>query len=147
MAYAMKACQEAGGAPADSNGDVEEPIRDLVRWLEMSWNSSASAGFATSFAEDADFINILGMHHTGRSSIEAGHRQIFDTIYKGSRVGYALEKVRFVRPDVAIAFVRARLELLDGKILEARPTLTLARTGNRWQIVVLQNTLIADRAA
>ena len=147
MAYAMKACQEAGGAPADSNGDVEEPIRDLVRWLEMSWNSSASAGFATSFAEDADFINILGMHHTGRSSIEAGHRQIFDTIYKGSRVGYTLEKVRFVRPDVAIAFVRARLELLDGKILETRPTLTLARTGNRWQIVVLQNTLIADRAA
>jgi uncharacterized protein (TIGR02246 family) len=147
VAYAMKAGQESNGASASRNGELEEPIRDLVRWLEMSWNSGASAGFATSFAEDADFINILGMHHTGRSAIEAGHRQIFDTVYKGSRVAYTLERVRFVRPEVAIAFVRARLELLAGKVLEARPTLTLSRTGERWQIVFLQNTLIADRAA
>ena len=131
---------------------ADQTVERAAKKLQQLANQLAGEGglkakLAQPLAEDADFINILGMHHTGRSSIEAGHRQIFDTIYKGSRVGYTLEKVRFVRPDVAIAFVRARLELLDGKILEARPTLTLARTGNRWQIVVLQNTLIADRAA
>lgn len=145
MAFLMKAGEDAMRASSPRRG--EEQIRDLVKWLEISWNSSASAGFATPFAEDADFINILGMHYNGRSSVEAGHRRIFDTIYKDSRSTWSVEKVRFVRTDVAIAFVRVRLELCNGKVLEARPTLTLEKSVERWQIVAFQNTLIGEDGA
>jgi uncharacterized protein (TIGR02246 family) len=89
--------------------DAEQEIQQIVKKLERAWNAGDSTAFAAPFAEDADFVDVLGLHHSGRAPIEAGHRQVFDTIYQGSRVGYSVEGIRFVRPDVAIAFIRARL--------------------------------------
>jgi hypothetical protein len=34
------------------------------------------------------------------------HQNIFETIYKGSHASFALRKVRFLRPDVAVVFAR-----------------------------------------
>jgi uncharacterized protein (TIGR02246 family) len=66
----------------------EQELRDIVSGLETAWNSGNSVGWAGFFAEDADFIHILGGHFTGRRAIEQGHRAIFDTIYKGSTNKY-----------------------------------------------------------
>ena len=79
----------------------EKALHGMVYQLEGAWNAADSASFAALFAEDADFIHILGGYYTGRAAIEAGHRMIFGTIYKGSTVRYSVEKIRFVRPDVA----------------------------------------------
>ncbi len=122
----------------------EQSIYELIRQLEQAWNKGDSRKFAAPFAEDADFINILGKHYTGRSTIEAGHREIFDTIYKGSHCRYAIEGVRFLREDVALAFVHAVLELANGKTMNARPTLVLTKNQQKWQIGALQNTTISD---
>jgi uncharacterized protein (TIGR02246 family) len=107
-------------------------------------------------------VDILGRHHWGRVAIEAGHRQIFDTIYRGSRNLYSVEQIRFVRPDVAIAFIHARLmSRLGGAVddarrflradldqtmgeAQARPTLLLSKDRDKWEIVAFQNTKIAD---
>ena len=48
-----------------------------------AWERADGASFATAFAEDADFVNILGAAFSGRGSIAAQHQLIFDTIYKG----------------------------------------------------------------
>lgn len=87
----------------------ERPLQEVVEKLETAWNNYDSAAWAALFAEDADFIHILGGHFHGRNDIEQGHRMIFDTIYKGSRNSFTVEGTRFVRPDVAIVFVRAHL--------------------------------------
>jgi uncharacterized protein (TIGR02246 family) len=121
----------------------ELSIQEIVRQLETAWNSGDSIKFAEPFADDADFIDIRGDHHIGRANIERGHRQVFDTIYKGSRVRYAVEGTRFVRPDVAVVFLRARLDLRDNTTpvpTGARPTLVIANEGGQWQIVAFQNT-------
>src|SRR5262249_3347366 len=97
--------------------------------------------------------------HQGRAAIEAGHRHIFATIYKGSRAEYRIERVRFVRPDVAVAFVHARLwsrlaVAVDDPRREAhigatmsesqpRSILILAKTGDRWQVVAVQHARVA----
>ncbi len=83
--------------------DRQRPIHDIVRQLERAWNDGDSQHYAVVFAADADFINILGMHYKGRSTIEAGHREIFDTIYKDSRSNYSVEDIRLLGEDVAIA--------------------------------------------
>ena len=62
----------------------EQVLHQIVEQLEAAWNSGDSVALAAPFAEDADFIHILGGHFKGRVSIEKGHRAIFDTIYKGS---------------------------------------------------------------
>ena len=143
----------------DQSAD-ERAIRDIVARAEAAWNASDSAGFAAAMADDIDFINVLGERHQGREAVERGHRHIFDTIYRGSRARYAIEGIRFVRPDVAIAFIRGRLisKLPPSAIAsatrqvetsdemhesEARPTMILAKDDGRWRIVAFQNTSIA----
>jgi hypothetical protein len=72
-----------------------------------------------------------------------------------------VEHVRFVKPDVAMAFVRASLQSrLGGAVddaqraikaelnqnmseAQARPTLVLSRERAKWEIVAFQNTKIA----
>src|ERR1039457_3086676 len=102
----------------------ERALHGMVYQLEAAWNAADSASFAALFAEDADFIHILGGYYTGRAAIEAGHRMIFGTIYKGSSVRYSVEKIRFLRPDVAMIFLRQFLQFQEGGAaseLEARP--------------------------
>lgn len=125
-------------------------IHRVVKHMEEAWNKSDSAGFARPFVEDADFINIRGAHYNGRSAIEAGHRHLFDTIYKGSENQFTVESIRFVGADVAIAFVRSNLKWYEGGATregQARPSMLLARSKGDWHIVVLQNTLVAPEGA
>ena len=138
----------------------ERAIHDIVERCEAAWNAGDGEAWAADFAEDADFVDILGDHHRGRAAIAAGHRHIFATIYRGSRVQYQVERLRFVRPDVVIVFLRARLwgrlavatddprrEAHVGATMsesQARPTLILAKTGDRWGIAAFQNTRVAS---
>lgn len=125
----------------------EQAIRRVVMHIEDAWNASDSVAFATAFSTDADFIHILGGHFQGRAAIEGGHRQIWDTIYKGSAVAFEVEGIRFVRPDVAIAFVHSTLTFPGREgagQTQARPTLILSKDNGLWQIVAFQNTLIGE---
>src|SRR5271166_321028 len=125
----------------------ERALHEMVYHLEAAWNAGDGKSFAEPFAEDADFIHILGGYYTGRAAIEAGHRMIFGTIYKGSTVRYSVEKIRFLRPDVAIVFLRQFLQFREGGVaseLEARPTIVAEKRDGDWQIVALQNTRITE---
>ena len=128
----------------------ERPLCEIVEKLESAWNNGDGVAWAALFADDADFIHVLGGHFNGRADIERGHRRIFDTIYKGSRNNFTVEKARFVRPDVAIVFLRGNLTwYLNGaeQHIEARPTLVAERLSDgRWRIVTFQNTLVTKDA-
>jgi len=128
----------------------ERALHEMVYHLEAAWNAADGKGFAEAFAEDADFIHILGGYYTGRAAIETGHRMIFGTIYKGSTVRYSVEKIRFLRPDVAIVYLRQYLQLKEAGApsdVEARPTIIAEKRDGKWQIVNLQNTRITEAGA
>jgi uncharacterized protein (TIGR02246 family) len=128
----------------------EKALHEMVYHLEAAWNAADGPGFAEPFAEHADFIHILGGYYKGRAAIEAGHRMILGTIYKGSTVRYSVERIRFLRPDVAIVFLRQYLQFHEGGSpteLESRPTLIADKNDGTWQIVLLQNTRITEAGA
>ena len=128
----------------------ERALHCMVYELEQAWNAADGTAFAAPFTEDADVIHILGGYYTGRPAIEAGHRMIFGTIYKGSTVRYGVERIRFLRPDVALVFLRQHLQFFeDGqpRELEARPTIVAERTDGKWRIAALQNTRISEAGA
>ena len=128
----------------------EKALHEMVYHLEAAWNAADGQSFAEAFADDADFIHILGGYYTGRAAIEAGHRMIFGTIYKGSTVRYSVERIRFLRPDVAIVFLRQYLQFQEGGAasdLEARPTIVADKHDGKWQIVHMQNTRITETGA
>src|SRR6185437_9634371 len=128
----------------------ERALHGMVYELEQAWNAADGTAFAAHFADDADFVHILGGYYTGRAAIEAGHRMIFGTIYKGSTVHYRVERVRLLRPDVALIFLRQHLQFLEdgqSRELEARPTIVAEKVEDKWRIAALQNTRISEAAS
>ena len=83
----------------------------------------------------------------GRPAIEAAHRHIFETIYRGSHAAFVLRSIRFLRPDVAVVFARAHVKFKEGneeREIETRPTLIVVKEQEKWQIVAFQNTKISE---
>lgn len=128
----------------------ERTLHKLVYQLESAWNAGDGDAFAGLFTEDADVIHILGGYYSGREAIRAGHRMIFGTIYKGSSVRYSVEKIKFLRPQIALVFLRQHLEFAAGapvEELDARPTIVAEKIDDKWRIVALQNTRISEVGA
>ncbi len=125
----------------------EQVIEGILQQIETAWNRYDSISFAAAFAEDANFIHIFGGQLDGRPAIEAAHWHIFETIYKGSRASFVLRSIRFLRPDVALAFARAQVKFKEGneaREIETRPTLVVIKEQEKWQIVAFQNTKISE---
>lgn len=143
-----KASSKNGLAPRSHRVTADEKaIHQIVKDMENAWNASDSQGFTSPFVDDATFIHIFGGQLDGRTAIEASHRIIFDTIYKGSRLRFDVRGVRFLRLDVALAFTQGNLTFhdpADAREINARPTMVLVKEHGTWRIIALQNTRITD---
>ncbi len=125
----------------------EGAIQAILQQIEAAWNAYDSVSIAALFAEDANFIQIFGGQLDGRTAIEAAHRVIFNTIYRGSHASFMLRSIRFLRPDVAIVFARAHVKFKENnetREIETRPTLIVVKEQAKWQIVAFQNTKISE---
>jgi uncharacterized protein (TIGR02246 family) len=125
----------------------EQVIQGLLQQIETAWNRYDSINLAAVFAEDANFIHIFGGQLDGRAAIEAAHRHIFETIYKGSHASFVLRSIRYLRPDVAVVFARADVKFTEGgeaHEIQTRPTMVVVKEQDRWQIVTFQNTKISE---
>lgn len=124
----------------------EAALQALVEQMQDAWNRADSSVIASLFADDADFIHILGGYSAGREAIEIAHRQIFDTIFRGSHIDYRIEKLRFLRPDLAALLLVSTLNFYRDRRLitaQSRPTLIAEKKENHWRVLVYQNTRIA----
>ncbi|QUG99740.1 SgcJ/EcaC family oxidoreductase [Saccharopolyspora erythraea] len=61
---------------------VDEVLTEMAR----AWNAGDGTAWAANFAEDADFVDVVGRVQRGRDVIAAEHQKIFDTIYRGSHL-------------------------------------------------------------
>ena len=125
----------------------EQVIQGILQQIETAWNHYDSISFAAVFAEDANFIHIFGGQLDGRAAIEAAHRHIFETIYRGSHARFVLRSIRFVRSDVAVVFARAQVKFTEGneaREIETRPTMIVIKEQGKWHIVAFQNTKISE---
>ena len=105
------------------------------------------AAFAAAFSEDADFVNVVGMHWRGRQEIEAKHTVTHRTIFRNSNLQIVEQSVRFLSPSIALAHVWTQLkgaEHLPGRDVPAtRRTLmtcVLVKEADRWLIRAAHNT-------
>lgn len=126
---------------------------DVVRVVEAfadSWNRHDMAAFAQLFAEDAEFVNVVGLWWKGRDEIRAAHEFTHSTIFKNSRLTLLDTKVRFPLPGLAIARAHWALEghvAPDGSPLPPRAGLlvgVLMQSGGTWNFIDAQNTDIVE---
>lgn len=124
----------------------EAPLRAIVQTLEDGWNAGDSAKFASPFASDADYVIVNGQHIRTRAVIDFGHKQIFGTIYKGSKNKHTVKQIRFLKPDVAV--IHVEWNLLYGEKLEnknrAMNSIIAVKNGGKWEIAAFHNTPITN---
>jgi uncharacterized protein (TIGR02246 family) len=131
----------------------ENAIRAVVAEFESGWNRHDAKAMFTSFADSTDFVNWRGMWWTGHAEVEAQHAAIHARNMKESKLTVLETRVRFVRPDVAVARVRWRLE--GGKDRAMKPSGTrtgllmqvLTRENGTWLVQATQNTDIVQTPA
>ena len=123
----------------------EAAIRANVEQMAKGWNMKSGAEFAKPFAENSDYVVINGMHIKGRADNAQGHQQIFNTIYKDSRVSINVKQIRFLRPDVAVIHVESNLTVKAGGAEQTGRgliTMVMTKEKDKWEIAAFQNTSI-----
>lgn len=141
-AAAPGAAQQGSGSQAAD----EAAVRAVASSFVDTWNRHDMQAFAAVFADDADFVNVIGLWWQGRAEIQREHEALHATRMKNSYLAANETAVRFLRPDVAV--VHVRWELVGDTGLEGEPlpprkgilTQVLAKQGDRWLITSAQNT-------
>ena len=137
---------------AQGNSD-QVAIESIVVSLDTAWAKGDADAFAEHFAPDGGFTNVLGKVYFGREAFRTRHDAIFKTVFKGSTSKLAIAKLRFVRPDVAIADVDAEIRGFaalppgmqagpDG-VGRSKLLLVLVRDGGEWWITAYHNVGVA----
>ena len=93
------------GADIQDPQEVKGQIASIVQTLADSWNSHDMDLYAAQFADDADFVNVLGMHWHGRPEIAARHAEVHRTIFRNSKLRVLDHSVRPLAPDIVLALI------------------------------------------
>ncbi len=127
--------------------DGKSQIEKVLTALTESWNRHDMAAFGALFAEDADFVNVLGMHWHGRPEIEARHADVHRTIFRHSKLRTLEHSLRPLGPGVVLAHVRWEMtghESLPGipfaEVRQGMITGVLVEQEGRWRIAAFHNT-------
>ena len=129
-------------ALAQNDAQKEQAVRKVLTSFVDVWNKNeVRTSFGKLFTSDADFVVISGTYLKGRDAIVAHHVEIREGYYKDSRLAWNPVRVKFIRPDVAVAEVAT--EIAYGK--EKRntfATIVLAKDNSQWLIASMENTMI-----
>ncbi len=124
----------------------EQAIRKVFSASDTAWNAHNAAQLldAQRTAPDADFINVFGGWVQGRAAflpvmerLQAGP---FHTISRKT----IIDKIKFVRSDVAIAIVALQDQPEGGPSITTRGTFVLSKEDGHWMVDSMQNTKVAD---
>lgn len=136
-------------ALTDSTLAADEQIirRGVAAW-EASWNKHDMTEMATLLADDAEWVNVVGMWWRGKADVRQAHVVYHETIFKKTPYQLQAVAVRFVTPDTAIANVKWKkgsFTAPDGNVYpEAEDMMSLlwVKRNDKWLIVLGHNTTI-----
>jgi uncharacterized protein (TIGR02246 family) len=111
-----------------------------------AWMDGDGIEFASHFTEDADLVNIHGMHIRGRQAIAGLYDMLFRSVFAGSGLRYKGSTRRQLREDLVMVHMRMAVKIRRGHMAGEHQTLSsavLAQNGDGWAIASLHNTLVA----
>ncbi len=117
----------------------------IVAQLQTAWNAGDGHAYGAPFAEEADYISVLGRKLHSRRAIAAAHEGVLKSLYKDSTMRHTVTQARALTDDVIVAYVDTVLNVPAGHITgehNAILALILVREEDAWRIAHLQNTLV-----
>jgi uncharacterized protein (TIGR02246 family) len=101
----------AAGIPAE-----EEAIRLLIEQRRIAWNAEDVDAYARLLAEDVDILSSTGRSASGREEVIRLYVEQRSGAYQGATIASTVvTRIKFVRPDVAVADADAELAGLRGR--------------------------------
>lgn len=130
----------------------EAAIRTIVNHWQQSWENFDASVLAGDYAEDADWQNAFGVRIKGGAKIvEFVNKVVKRPGVQGRRTTWSEPLVRFVRPDVALAYrdyATVGHKALNGEEMPQRnthATWVLTKDGGKWRIA--SHVIYDDNAA
>lgn len=123
-------------------------IEALFAAMADLWNRHDTEAYAALWTDDADFVNVLGMHRYGRRELLAELNYLHAGRFRNTHIRLEPARVRFLTSEVAIAHVEWEMNGDPG--MPGFPTLDGRRRGvfthvvqltpEGWRFVASQNT-------
>jgi uncharacterized protein (TIGR02246 family) len=134
----------------------ESEIRQLIDDLADAWKAGDAKAYGVRFLPNGTFTNVNGEFYVGREQFDRRHAEVFAGVFRGTTLSLTTKKLRFVRPDVAIADIDtevagARLRpqgvavAADG-VLRSRLLMVLLKENGVWCIAAYHNVWQAAAA-
>ena len=127
--------------PASAN--TETVITGLIR----AWNAGSAMEFAGFFTENADLVNIHGMHLKGRQAIAGLYEMLFRSVFAESCVDLPVSTRRSLRADVELVHMKTKITIQRGHLAGEQNLIVsfvMTHHGNRWMVSSMHNTLAAE---
>lgn len=131
----------------------DRAIRKALAGYEAVWNSHDMKALGALFREDAEFINVVGMHWRGRAAIVAAHAAFHETMFRDCRLKTDATAHRPLGANCAIAVVTYTQDGFTtpgGQVMpktQTKLSYVFARTAGEWKIAHGQNVRIDAEAS
>jgi uncharacterized protein (TIGR02246 family) len=129
--------------PAVDRAAIEQTLAAFL----AAWNAHDAHAFSLTFATDADFTNVMGVHARGRTAVESFHAPAFATVFKTSHLTGAVRSVRSLTPTLAAVDVDWQMTGMTAPNGTPRPSRTglidwimEKQSSGNWLILVMHNT-------
>lgn len=135
-------------ALAQSNRKDEAAIRKVILDGIESFNRHDAKAGTVFFAEDADFVNVYGRWSRGPADIERSRTERFQTALREAKIKLVDLRIRFIKPDVAIAHETHELSGMVGPDRERVPSQrelsirVLVKKRGKWLVTAFHNTVV-----
>jgi uncharacterized protein (TIGR02246 family) len=130
----------------------EATVRAIVNHWQQAWENFDASVLAGDYAEDADWLNAFGVRIKGGAKIvEFVSKVVKRSGVQGRHTTWGEPTVRFVRPDVALAYrdyTTAGHKTPNGQEMPERKTHAtwlLTKDGGKWRIA--SHVMCDDNAA
>jgi uncharacterized protein (TIGR02246 family) len=129
--YSRAIWNSSGGRAPDRTRD-ESAIRETISAVEATLNARDFAGYAQTFAEEADVIFYGGSRLSGRAAIQDEMVKAWKTQPASCRVALKVDAVRFLSSDLALVDAPAIFSGCKGWSKNGG-TSVMQRVGDHWQ--------------
>jgi uncharacterized protein (TIGR02246 family) len=140
------------GARALSKED-DKAVRKIIAGIEEAWNSHDMKAYGRLFREDAQWVNVVGMHWRGRDAVMAAHAAYHATIFKNHKLKTDAVEIHSIGDGYAIAVDTTTNDAFttpDGITVPKRQdrlSYVLAKDTDGWKIVHGHNVPVDANAA
>jgi len=143
---AMVNATMAAEPPPSERAAEAAAVKEVGAALVDDWNRHDMKSFGSLFAEDAQFVNVIGLWWHSRAEIQREHEALHATRMRTSHLVANETLVHLLGPDAAVLLMQWQLTGdtgIDGVTLPMRRgvmSLVTVRAGSNWRIAAAQNT-------